>query len=94
MSQLKLVPTYTAWRTEARACKQLAQSCYVVVHRPGGEPVTFRSRIRRPTTEPPRRRNKEIGQELGQMIALVERICKTKTTVGHVEKMNTDKRPI
>jgi len=38
MSQLKLVPTYTAWWTEARACKQLAQGCYVVAHRPGANP--------------------------------------------------------
>jgi len=53
MSQPKLVPTCTAWWTEARACKQLAQGCYVVAHRPRGEPATFRSRIRRPTTEPP-----------------------------------------
>jgi len=52
MSQLKLVPTYTAWWTEARACKHLAQGCYVVAHRPGGEPATFRSRIRCPTIEP------------------------------------------
>jgi len=36
MSKLKLVPTYTAWWTEARACKQLSQGCYVVAHRPGG----------------------------------------------------------
>jgi len=40
--------------TEARTCKQLAQGCYVVAHRPGGEPATFRSRSRRPTIEPPR----------------------------------------
>jgi len=53
MSHLKLVPTYTAWWTEARACKQLAQGCYVVAHRSGFEPATFRSRSRRPTIEPP-----------------------------------------
>jgi len=29
--------------------KQLAQGCYVVAHRPGWEPATFRSRSRRPT---------------------------------------------
>jgi len=38
MSQLKLVPTYTAWWTKARACKQLAQCCYVVANRPGSNP--------------------------------------------------------
>jgi len=33
MSQPKLVPTYTAWWTEARAYKQFAQGCYAVAHR-------------------------------------------------------------
>jgi len=60
MSQLKLVLTYIAWWTEARACKQLAQGCYVVAHRPGGEPATFRSRSRRPTIEPPRHVKKYV----------------------------------
>jgi len=41
MSQLKLVPTYTAWWTEAHVCKQLAQGCYVVAHRPGVNPRPF-----------------------------------------------------
>jgi len=42
--------------TRAHGCEQLAQSCRPAMHRPGVEPVTFRSRVQRPShyaTEPP-----------------------------------------
>jgi len=70
MSQPKLVPTYTAWWTEARACKQLAQGCYVVAHRPGIEPAACQSRSRRPTIEPPLRAETSGNGDLFQLTNL------------------------
>jgi len=42
-----------------------------------------------------RRRNEEISQELGQMITLVERICKCRLHwLGYVKRMNNNRLPI
>ena len=40
--------------TEAVGCEQLAQGCCAAASRPGLEPATLRSQVRRPTTKPPR----------------------------------------
>ena len=46
--------------TEAVGCEQLAQGCYAAASRPGLEPVTTRSQVRRPTTKPPRQCNDRL----------------------------------
>ena len=40
--------------TEAVGCEQLAWGCCTAASRPGLEPATLRSQVRRPTTKPPR----------------------------------------
>jgi len=39
------VPNYTVWWTEARVCEQLAQGCYLAVHRAGIKPGTSQSPV-------------------------------------------------
>ena len=53
-SKLLLVPNYSyCLVTEAVGCEQLAQGCCAAASRPGLEPATLRSQVRRPTTKPP-----------------------------------------
>jgi len=39
--------------TEAHVCEQLAQGCYLAVHRVGQEPATSRLQVRHATVTPP-----------------------------------------
>ena len=84
--------------TEAHACEQLAQGCYLEADRPRFEPATFRIASERSTVKPHRTHNTKVGRvfkvlichtinlsklELGKQRQTSVKFCRNAVTVWY-----------